>query len=126
MKRKNQRRGRDSGFTLTEVIIAGAIAVVSLVVVGSALSTGQRSASMAARQVQAMHKARSVLENVTRLSFHDGALSVGRHTVTSGHYDVTQVDERTKDVVVRILWVGPNNATNWVALTTSVSASLHY
>lgn len=122
---RQQCSGKRSGFTLTEVLIAGAIGAIALTVVGRALVTGRRSVSMAERHAQALHAARATMEEITRASFFDGSLSEGRHAVAGGHYDVSVVDDYTKDIVVRIVWEGMSGSTNWVTLTTSISSALH-
>jgi len=90
------------------------------------MSMGQRSATMARRQLEALHNARSALEQVTASDFNGAALTLGRKTLTNGFYDVTVVDARTKNVELRVRWLSLRGATNWVVLTTSVSSALHF
>ena len=120
-----KKRGR-SGFTMVEVLVAGIIAALVLGLVGRVLIMGSRSATMARRQMAALHAARAVMEAAVRDHFDSPALSLGRHAVPGGHYDVTSADSRTKDITVRMSWIGINNRTNWVELTTSVSSALHF
>ena len=115
-----------AGFTLTEALIAGTIAAIALTGVGRAMIMGQRSATMARRQLEAVHNARAAMESITQSDFHGSALSLGRKTLTNGFYDVTSVDTRTKNVELRVRWLSPRGATNWVTLTTSVSSAVHY
>ncbi len=115
-----------AGFTLVEALIAGLIAALAMGAIATSLIMHRRSATMARRQLEALHRARSVLESVTQNHFYAAPLNVGRHAVGDGHYDVSNVDGRTKNIVVRMPWINPNGRTNWVELTTSFSSSLHY
>lgn len=116
----------DGGFTLPEVLLAAAIVAGALAGLGAAFMLSQRSAAVARRQVAAVHEARGALEQLASSDFYGAPLTVGRHMLSNGYYDVTSVDSRTKNVEVRVRWLSPRGTTNWVVLTTSVSSAVHY
>jgi Tfp pilus assembly protein PilV len=124
-ERNGIRHRGEAGFTLVEVLIAGLLAVLAVGVVTQTIIMGRRSAWLAQRQLEALHAARATLEDIGRLDFNHAALSAGRHVVPGGFYDVSLADQRTKDITVRTSWLGTAGRTNWVALTTSMSAALH-
>lgn len=115
-----------AGFTLGEVLLAAAIVASALVGLGVAFRLSQRSAAVARRQLAAVHAARGALEQLASSDFHGAPLTVGRHMLSNGYYDVTSVDSRTKNVEVRVPWISPRGTTNWVVLTTSVSSAVHF
>lgn len=125
--KRGRRTCRSSGFTLPEVLISGTILVVGLGATMAAFGMSRRSAIMAQRQTQAMHRARGVMENLSAQSFGSSQLALGRHTLPDGHYDVSAVsgDTRTRQIDVRIRWSGTRpGRTNEFPLTTWMSETL--
>lgn len=123
-----RRRSEGAAFTVVEVVIALILAAMAIGAVVGAMAMGRRTATMAKRQLAALHEARATLEDLGRLDFHHAQLQPGRYSIPGGYYEVTLADSptnQTKNIVVGIRWIGTTGATNWVTLTTSMSAALH-
>ena len=64
-RRSRQRAGRQSGFALLEILVATAIAAVSLTVLYSMIATAMRSSRAEQATIEASLLARSLLAEVT-------------------------------------------------------------
>jgi type II secretory pathway pseudopilin PulG len=121
-------RGGRQGFTLTEVVVASALMMMSFVAVLGTISFVRRSASIAENQLACLHIARQTLEDLSQQSYDATLFAVGTRQFphNRGHCVVSeQSDRRTKDVTVVVNWVEPSGMARSVSLTTSFSRSLH-
>ena len=127
-------RGRDHGMTLVEVVVAMMILGLALGLGFRAISANRRASEAVRRQAWAMHEARSILERLNPLSYHDSALTLGTHALPEGRqYVVTVIPPgnpaaRMKQVVASVPWTGGAPGTEVVpvvTLTTVFSEALH-
>lgn len=120
------------GFTLVEVMIATALLVMALSLFVGTFVAAKRSAVIANKHQEAVHNARSVLENVLRYAYGTAELSNGWHgTSISGvtYYVVTVTQAPSivvKNIYVTNRWVNPaSRLTSIVSLASSMSSELH-
>ena len=118
--------------TLVEVLVAVLILGLTLGAGIGALTAHRRMAEAANRQTAAMHQARAVMEEITRLSFHHADLSWGTHALAGGgRYQVGicyPFNFTLKRVTVSIPWPGGDPGTDRepvVSVTTVISEALH-
>ncbi len=121
-----------AGMTLVEVVMA--VLILGLTLGGGirALTVQRRVAEAAARQTEAFHKARSVLEDLTERSFYHEDLADGVHSLTGGVVvsvaRVSATNVSMKRLVVSVPWSGgdPGAAgTPRETLTTVICEALH-
>lgn len=118
----------ESGFTLTEIVVASAIMALVFMAVLSSISLARRINSFTENRLNAMHMARSILEEIAHGSYEDASYAPGRSQLPDnrGYIEITQSDvEKVRDVTVVINWVEPHGAEHSITLTTSHSRSLH-
>lgn len=125
-------RGR-AGFTLVEVVVAGAVFLLVTSAVIGAFSYARRTASLTENRLACLHIARESLESLHREVYSSAALSLGRHNrlpgqpAARGYYDVAQDDAfgRAKRITVVVNWVEPTGMSQSLSLTTVHSFALH-
>ena len=125
-------RGR-SGFTLVEVVVAGAIFLLVASAVLGAFSYARRTASLTEDRLACLHIAREALETLKSEGYLSTELSIGRHNRLPGHppargyYDVVQdsVWGQAKRITVVVNWVEPTGMRQSLSLSTVHSRALH-
>ena len=123
----HSRRRTRSGLTLIETVVATALLVLGLASFLSALATIRRVSVAADRRMEAMHRAREVLEAVVTQPYGSSALNLGKHSLSDASYVVSLMSgfATTKSIVVTVPWQAPNGATHQIELRTAVASCLH-
>ena len=117
-----------SGMTLVEVLIATVLMTVGLATFLASFSSVQRVSVTADNNVNAMHRAREIMEAVMAHGYHDTALNIGRHTLPDdASYTVSLASEfrTTKNIKVTVAWKNPKGATLYVELNGSMAECIH-
>lgn len=121
------------GLTLVETMVAILLLAMTLGSGITALTLFRRSIEASERQIEAVHRARSVMESLSRLHFDHHALSVGTHNLPGGlpgSYVVSTIPPNQpfssrKQVDVSVQWNFPGRSQiSTETLTTIVSEAL--
>ena len=121
-----------AGFTLVEVVVAGAVFLLAASAVLSSFSYARRTASLTENRLACLHIAREALEKLKNESYFSAALSAGRHRLPGhpsarGFYDVAQDNAYgdAKRITVVVNWVEPTGMQQSLYLNTIHSRALH-
>lgn len=123
----NQTRERRSGMTLVEVMIATLLVGFGLATSLAAFTASARTTTAASRRIEALHRARQVMEELRAKPY--SALAYGTSEYTDGVWvKVTAATDfaATKDIELRVDWHNPSQSTPaQVVIWSSVAACIH-
>ncbi len=122
--------GKDarSGMTLIETLIASLVLCLALATTMAAMTTLRGVAHSAGIRLEAMQRARAVLEELTTLGYEAAGLTVGSHELAGSRYTVSMTAgfETTKDVAISVNWFDvATHRTNTMLLHTSIALCQH-
>ncbi len=118
------------GFTLVEIMLAMCLLAFAALVYCAALIQGQQVATMSGRQMQAMHIARDILEQIADSNYND-IQSISPTVIDGGYtYKCTVSNAEgltdTKDVVVQLAWIDSGaGTTSSIEVATSFTKWMH-
>ncbi len=117
----------NKGFTLVEVVIAAAIMALAMTAFIGAFIQAKYSAVLADNRLNALHKARSVMEDLVSRTYVQ--VPSGTTAFSNGSYVVSQnpaFSNSVKDIEVTIRWVNPGTIiTSSLSLHGSMASELH-
>lgn len=121
------RGGRESGFTLVEVVVAMTLLLLALTTFVVSFVQSKRSAAIAENRLEAIHTARDKMETIASYLYTATGLSIGTHNFANGFYTVSNnTIANVKDITLTVRWVNPvGKITSTVSLAGSVSSNLH-
>jgi type II secretory pathway pseudopilin PulG len=123
-----KKRSTNSGMTLVEVMVATGVLLLGLSTFLAAFSGIGRVSVAANRRMQALHRAREVLELVMGQPYSSSALNVGTHALSDAAYTVSLDTgfKTTKDVAVTVAWLDPRgNEPRDLTLQGSMALCMH-
>jgi len=122
------------GFTLTEVVIASAILLLSLSALIGTVVMFKRYTFMASNRLEALHEARDHMETLLSLSYSHTSLYINTHAFAfstgkyGGSYTVSSNASYPgiKDISLTVNWTNPiGTMTSSVTINSSISSALH-
>lgn len=127
------------GLTLIEAMIASALLCVTLSAFIFSFVSAYRSALVAEEMMNAMHVARSLMEELVNVPYEDSRLSLGTHSILpreirsrrsfivfTGEYNVSQsYVPNTKDISLTLRWQSAPCRQFFINLRSSISEALH-
>jgi len=115
---------RNSGMTLVEVMIATLLVGFGLASFLAAFTSASRTSEAAARRIEAVHTARSVMEDLRSRPY--SSLASGSSNAASWTVTTASGFTATKDIELRVDWNNPGQTNaGQVVLWSSVASCIH-